>query len=51
MKVAAMTNDVLDVLKETEDKMKKAHHALEESLATIRTGRANPALVEHLSVE
>jgi ribosome recycling factor len=40
-----------DVLKETEAKMKSTVHALEENLQTIRTGRANPALVEHLSVE
>ncbi|HVO44573.1 MAG TPA: ribosome recycling factor [Aggregatilineales bacterium] len=31
--------------------MKSTVHALEEHLNTIRTGRANPALVEHLMVE
>jgi ribosome recycling factor len=36
---------------EAENRMKGAVHSLEEDLATIRTGRANPSLVEKLSVE
>lgn len=36
---------------EAEERMKGALEALEEDLAGIRTGRASPALVEHLSVE
>jgi ribosome recycling factor len=36
---------------EAEVRMKGALRALEEDLATIRTGRASPALVEKLSVE
>ena len=40
-----------DVLRETEGKMKKSVEALRQHLATIRTGRASPALVEHISVE
>lgn len=40
-----------DVLKDAESRMKGAIHALEEDLATIRTGRASPALVEKLMVE
>jgi ribosome recycling factor len=42
---------IKDVLKETEDRMDKAVDALRVDLATIRTGRASPALVERLSVE
>lgn len=40
-----------DVLRETENHMKKAVEALKHTLASIRTGRASPALVEHLQVE
>jgi len=40
-----------DVLKDAEGRMKGAIHALEEDLNGIRTGRANPALVEKLEVE
>ena len=42
---------VKDALRETEDRMKGALKSLEESLATVRTGRASPALVEKLPVE
>lgn len=42
---------IKDVLRETETKMKGAIASLEEDLATIRTGRASPALVERLMVE
>jgi ribosome recycling factor len=42
---------VNDVLREAESRMKKATEALRNHLATIRTGRASPALVEHLHVE
>lgn len=42
---------IKDVLKETEGRMNKAVDALRVDLATIRTGRASPALVERLSVE
>lgn len=34
-----------------EEKMKKSVEALERELATIRTGRATPALIEHIKVE
>src|SRR5258707_9505338 len=47
----AMMDDVLEVLKEAEGRMKGAIHALEENLQTIRTGRANTSLVEKLMVE
>ena len=42
---------VKDALREAEDRMKGALKSLEESLATVRTGRASPALVEKLPVE
>ena len=42
---------IKDALRESEDRMKGALKSLEESLATVRTGRASPALVEKLAVE
>lgn len=39
-----------DLLRETEAKMKKSADALRHNLASIRTGRAAPALVENLQV-
>ncbi len=40
-----------DVLREAEGKMKKSVEALRNNLATIRTGRASPALVEHMPID
>ncbi len=40
-----------DVLQEADSKMKKSAEALRNNLATVRTGRASPALVEYLHVE
>ncbi len=42
---------VSDVFKQAETKMKKTAEALRHHLGSIRTGRASPALVEHLHVE
>jgi len=42
---------VKDSLNNAEAKMKKTVDALRSHLASIRTGRASPALVEHLHVE
>lgn len=42
---------VKEALADAEDRMKGAITALEQNLATIRTGRASPALVERLPVE
>jgi ribosome recycling factor len=39
------------VLVDCEAHMKRAVQALQDELATIRTGRASPALIEHLHVE
>lgn len=43
--------DIDDVLLDAEDRMDKAVQAYRQVLATVRTGRANTALVEHLMVE
>ncbi len=42
---------VEDILFEADSKMRKAIEALGRELATIRTGRASPSLVEHIKVE
>jgi ribosome recycling factor len=42
---------VKESIKEAENRMKGAIQALEDSLSSIRTGRASPALVERLQVE
>jgi ribosome recycling factor len=47
-----VTNEVIkDSTNEGESRMKGAIQALENDLDTIRTGRANPALLERLTVE
>lgn len=40
-----------DVLKNAEDRMKSAVKALSGDLQSIRTGRASPALIEHLKID
>ncbi len=42
---------IKETIKEAETRMKSAIQALTDDLAGIRTGRASPALVEHLLVE
>ena len=42
---------VEDVYKETEAKMNKAMEATRHDFASIRTGRASPALLDRLTVE
>lgn len=42
---------IKDLLKDAESRMQGAVHALQEDMATIRTGRAHPGLVEKLQVE
>jgi ribosome recycling factor len=39
------------ILKDAEAKMAKSIEHLQHELTTIRTGRANPSLIEHVSVE
>jgi ribosome recycling factor len=46
-----VNQDVLDILKEAETRMRSAIQNLVDDLAGIRTGRATPALVERLPVE
>ncbi len=40
-----------DAMADAKDRMRKAVEALRKDLATIRTGRAHPGLVEHLRVD
>jgi ribosome recycling factor len=40
-----------DILLETEDKMDKAVQFLQQELSGLRTGKANPALVENITVD
>lgn len=40
-----------DILKDLENKMQKTINSYKEELKTIRAGRANPALVENLSID
>lgn len=40
-----------DALLDAADRMEKALQALQRDLATVRTGRASPALVEHIQVD
>lgn len=42
---------ISDILSGTEEKMHGAANALKRELATVRTGHATPALVEHLKVD
>lgn len=47
-----MADDMIqETLKDAEERMGKAVDALNRELATIRTGRANPGLVEQLRVD
>lgn len=39
-----------NVIKETESRMQKALEALKKNFSSIRTGRANPALLDHIKV-
>jgi len=39
------------ILKDTDSKMQKTLNALTHELSTIRTGRATPALVDHIKVD
>jgi ribosome recycling factor len=40
-----------ELLKETEERMKKSIEAMRHEFTLIRTGRANPAILEHVLVE
>ena len=45
------TDEIKDILKDAETRMRGAIQSLSDDLAGIRTGRASPALVERLPVE
>ena len=45
------TDEIKDLLKDAESRMRGAIQSLSDDLAGIRTGRASPALVEKLPVE
>ncbi|MDD5263003.1 MAG: ribosome recycling factor [Methylacidiphilales bacterium] len=40
-----------DILLETEEKMEKTLHKVQEEFTSVRTGKASPQLVEHMRVE
>ena len=40
-----------DAVKESEAKMKKAIEVLKKNFVAVRTGRANPALLDHINVD
>ncbi len=40
-----------DVLKDSESRMQKALENLKKNFAAVRTGRANPALLDHVQIE
>ena len=42
--------EMKDVFAKAESKMKKSIDHLEEEFATIRAGRANPAVLDHIMV-
>ena len=42
---------VNDILRSTEEKMRTSTEVLKKELATIHTGHATPALIEHIKVE
>ncbi len=42
---------VNEILRDAEERMKAAVRVLEEELKKLRTGRATPALVEHLTID
>ena len=47
----ARNNMVSPILRNTEEKMRASVDGLKRELATIRTGHATPALIEHIKVE
>ena len=40
-----------EILKDAADRMKKSVAAMQSELAKIRTGRAHPSLLDHITVE
>ena len=46
-----MSNEVKEIIKDTEQAMAKSIDAMEHDFQSMRTGRASPALVERIQVE
>jgi ribosome recycling factor len=46
-----VTDEIKDMLKDADNRMHGAIQSLTDDLATIRTGRASPALIEKLPIE
>jgi ribosome recycling factor len=46
-----VSDEIRDMLKDAESRMHGAIQSLSDSLATVRTGRASPALVEKLPID
>lgn len=46
-----MANSISAVLKDSEEKMQSAVQAARRELASIRTGRANPSLLDRISID
>ena len=44
-------NDSKSVIRDSEERMKKSLEVVQQSLSSIRTGRANAGMVEHLRVD
>jgi len=42
--------EIPDIIREAEEKMKKAVESARHEFTQIRTGRANPAMAEHVMV-
>jgi len=40
-----------EIIKSADEKMKKSLESLKKSFAAVRTGRANPSLLDHITVE
>ena len=40
-----------DILKDAEKRMQKSIESMRSEMAKIRTGRASPALIDHLNVD
>lgn len=42
---------IKDIIKTSEEKMKKTLHVLESDLSTLKAGRANPTMLDRIQVE
>jgi ribosome recycling factor len=51
LQVHFMSNEVKEIVRDTEQAMQKSIEAMEHDFQSMRTGRASPALVERIQVE